>query len=164
MKNRKLIDDIIQVLNPLIEKKILKLEKIGLTWNVKRIEGSFDYEETKKMLLACLSIIRNHIRNLNLKPVFRVFPFSKKLNELDEEIYLFDKVLQAFLQAISLQEKVNESIKAVWETEMSFVMESHRLVVNASQNLHQTINTRLTVYISTIALLISVIAIFSRFC
>ena len=160
---KRLVDDIFIDLNPLIEKGILKLEKEENVWQVRRIEGSFDFQETKEIISNSLSIIRNHIYEFRKYNYFFwvTYPLRKRkvFEELEEEIFLLDKVIQALLKALSLQEKVGEFTVMRMYSEMQFLLESRRIVTDSVHNLQQSVNEKhilLTIVIAALALLVAI--------
>jgi hypothetical protein len=154
----RLINDLLNSFKPLIDKNILQVEKENNVWNVKKIEGSFDYKETKEILLSTLSTIRNHVRILNSKSYLYWLNDGSLWDELNEEIYLYDKIVQAFLQVLALHENVNLNTKMQWSYELGFILSSHRIVVDSANNLYQEINekhVRLALLIAFLSVLVS---------
>jgi len=70
--------------------------------------------------------------------------------------------MQAFLKVLSTaREHLNT--KMLWNFEMRFLLDSHRLVVDSAHSLYQDINekhVRITIAMAIIALLLSVVSLF----
>lgn len=157
-EKKRLIDEIFRVLKPLVESEILKLKKENGFWSVEKIEGTFDYQETKQILFSSLSIIRDHVKKLSSYSYCNLLRNRKLLGELDEEIYLYDKVIQAFLQALSTTTKADLNTKMRWSFEVQFLLGNHRLVTDSAHSLYEDINEkhiRVTICVAVVTLLVA---------
>lgn len=151
-----------EIIKPLIDDGVLKIERAENVYKVIKIEGSFDYQKTKNVLFNALSIVRNHIERINNYSYFHLLKSRSLFKELDDEIYLMDRLISAFLQALSLTSAPNLNTKQMWQIETQFLVENHNIITKSANNLFQNINeyhVRSTILLALVAIIISAISL-----
>ena len=139
MNDKQLIVEIVNIVNPLGVIKITQ-SKEGL--NVVKIEGFFDYEQTKAVLFECLSKIRERVNKLGSYSYFCLLINNKKIKELNKGIYLFDQIFRAFLQALTIKKAPNLNTRHLWSVETEFILNNYRVVTESVRNFNQERNEK----------------------
>lgn len=159
---KKLIEDLSDVIKPLIDSGVLKIEQENNVYRVVKIEGSFDYQVTVTTLFDTLSIVRNHIERLSKYSYFNLLKSRNYLQELDDEVYLVHRLIHAFLKALALTPAPNLNTKQLWQIETQFLIEGHNIITESANNLFQNINeyhVRTTIFLAIMAIIISAVSL-----
>ncbi len=160
---KNLIEDLSAALKPLIDSGVLKIKQEKNIYKVVKIEGSFDYLITVTILFDILSLIRNHIEKLNKYGYIKLLKSRNLLQQLDDEVYLVDKLIHAFLKALALTPSPNLNSKQLWQIETQFLIEGRNIMTGSANNLLQNINEshiRTTIFLALLAIIISTISLF----